>query len=32
LRLGRALCLKGVPEGIFIDFGTPLGEEGARFD
>ena len=22
----------GPAKGIFIDFGTPLGEEGARFD
>ena len=32
LRLGRALCVEGVPKDIFMDFGTPLGEEGARFD
>ena len=32
LRLGRALCLKGVPKDTFIYVGTPLGEEGARFD
>ena len=32
LRFGRALCPKGVPKDIFLYFGTPLGEEGARVD
>ena len=29
LRLGRALCAKGVPRAIRSDLGTPLGDQGA---
>ena len=31
-RLGNDQCSKGVPQAIPIDFGTPLGDLGARWD